>query len=88
MAGRGVTTPSQTAWALMALLAQTDEAIQRGVSFLGQTQTDKTGQAATWPTKLYTGTGFSMHLYFGYEYYSHSFPMMGLGRYAQRMKLM
>ncbi|MCJ1462032.1 hypothetical protein MMC07_000632 [Pseudocyphellaria aurata] len=89
LAGRGATTPSQTAWAVMALLAHlppTDEAIQRGVSFLVQTQAEK-DQTATWPTKLFTATGFPKHSYIGFEYYSHYFPMMALGRYAQKMGL-
>ncbi|MCJ1425341.1 hypothetical protein MMC29_003229 [Sticta canariensis] len=90
VAGRGVTTPSQSAWALMSLLMYlppTDEAIQRGISFLVQTQTDKDGQAATWPQKLYTGTGFPLWLYMGYDLYAHYFPVSALGRYAQKMEL-
>ncbi|MCJ1468017.1 hypothetical protein MMC07_006643 [Pseudocyphellaria aurata] len=90
MAGLGVTTPSQTAWALMSLLAHvppTDEAIQRGISYLVRTQTEKEGQAARWPTKLHTATGFPLCLWMGYDYYDHYFPMMALGRYAQKMGL-
>lgn len=90
LAGRGVTTPSQTAWALMSLLTYlppTDEAIQRGISFLVQTQTDKEGQAATWRQKLYTATGFPLWIYFGFDLYAHYYPMMALGRYAQKMEL-
>lgn len=90
LAGVGVPTPSQTAWALMSLLPHlppTDEAIQRGISFLVRTQTEKGGQAARWPTKLHTATGFPLCLWVGYEYYDHYFPMMALGRYAQKMGL-
>ena len=56
-AGRGTTTASQTAWALMALLAanrpQDAEAIERGCAFLVERQT-----AGTWDEPEYTGTGF------------------------------
>ncbi len=56
-AGRGAATASQTAWALMALLAvnreQDREAIERGCHYLLETQRD-----GTWPEPHYTGTGF------------------------------
>lgn len=55
--GRGPATASQTAWALLGLLAVDHEhyrdAIARGVSFLRTTQT-----AGTWNEPWYTGTGF------------------------------
>lgn len=55
--GQGVSTASQTAWALMALLTAHDDAqpgaIDRGVQFLLQTQAD-----GTWDEPYYTGTGF------------------------------
>jgi len=57
MAGRGAATPSQTAWALMALLAanrpQDEEAIERGCLFLIERQSE-----GTWTETEYTGTGF------------------------------
>ncbi|BDV38239.1 squalene--hopene cyclase [Methylocystis bryophila] len=56
-AGRGATTASQTAWALMALLAvdrpQDKEAIERGCLYLIESQKD-----GTWFEAHYTGTGF------------------------------
>jgi squalene-hopene/tetraprenyl-beta-curcumene cyclase len=55
--GRGVSTASQTGWALMGLIAAGDErhsqAIDRGVSFLLSRQRD-----GTWHEREYTGTGF------------------------------
>jgi len=55
--GRGVSTASQTGWALMGLVAAGDEshsqAIDRGASFLLSTQRD-----GTWHEREYTGTGF------------------------------
>lgn len=57
MKGRGPSTPSQTAWALMALLALGAErwrpAIAAGLEFLVQNQTD-----GSWEEPYYTGTGF------------------------------
>jgi squalene-hopene/tetraprenyl-beta-curcumene cyclase len=56
--GRGESTASQTAWALMALLAtgarKYDEAIGAGLEFLVNTQRDD----GTWDEPYYTGTGF------------------------------
>ena len=56
-AGRGTPTASQTAWALMSLLAanrpQDREAIEHGVMWLVQHQ-----EGGTWPELEYTGTGF------------------------------
>jgi squalene-hopene/tetraprenyl-beta-curcumene cyclase len=56
-AGRGDATASQTAWALMALLAANRErdrdAIERGCHFLLERQRE-----GTWPEPHYTGTGF------------------------------
>jgi squalene-hopene/tetraprenyl-beta-curcumene cyclase len=56
-AGRGKTTASQTAWALMALLAanrpEDCASIERGLVYLIEQQT-----AGTWIEKEYTGTGF------------------------------
>ncbi|KAJ5117465.1 hypothetical protein N7448_011097 [Penicillium atrosanguineum] len=90
LAGRGPSTASQTAWALMGLLASlsaTDKAIQDGVSYLLQTQTRANNESeAFWPETLHTGTGFPNHFYLGYSFYSHYFPMMALGRYVHLME--
>ena len=55
--GRGPPTASQTAWALIGLLAADPagyrEAIGRGIRFLAATQTH-----GTWDEPYYTGTGF------------------------------
>ncbi|KAH7137907.1 putative squalene-hopene-cyclase [Dendryphion nanum] len=85
-AGKGPSTPSQTAWALMGLLATCDhhdEAIEDGVVHLLETQTDVQGRGASWPEWRYTGTGFPNHFYIGYSLYRHYFPLMALGRYVR-----
>ncbi len=55
--GRGESTPSQTAWALLGLMATNDrsfdEAIRKGIAFLVTRQKD-----GTWDEPQYTGTGF------------------------------
>ena len=55
--GKGPSTASQTAWALMALLtietSELDTCIHRGIEFLITTQAD-----GTWDEPYYTGTGF------------------------------
>ena len=57
MKGRGPVTASQTAWALMGLIAvnraEDREAIEKGAAFLIERQTD-----GTWVEPEYTGTGF------------------------------
>jgi squalene-hopene/tetraprenyl-beta-curcumene cyclase len=57
MSGRGTATASQTAWALMGLIAvnrsEDRDAIERGIAFLVERQ--KNG---TWEEAEYTGTGF------------------------------
>ena len=86
-AGVGKPTASQTAWAVMGLLAHmppTHRAIERGVAWLVRRQTkrgDGDAGGATWPEREYTGTGFPNFFYIGYELYPHYFPMMALGRY-------
>ncbi|GFG03405.1 squalene--hopene cyclase [Aspergillus udagawae] len=83
-------TPSQTAWALMGLLAyfpHTDDSIVRGIGYLVSSQTSEELGGASWPEKAYTGTGFPNNFYLGYEYYRHYFPMMALGRYLRSSRL-
>lgn len=90
-AGRGDSTPSQTAWALMGLLGHispTEDFIGAGIKYLLQNQTRKVGSGATWPETKYTGTGFPGHFYLFYTFYSHYFPMMALGRYSRAIQVL
>jgi squalene-hopene/tetraprenyl-beta-curcumene cyclase len=76
-AGVGVSTPSQTAWAVLALQSAglgSQTAAQRGVDFLRRTQLD-----GTWAEPQYTGTGFPRDFYINYHLYRHIFPTMALG---------
>jgi squalene-hopene/tetraprenyl-beta-curcumene cyclase len=78
--GRGASTASQTAWALLALLAAGDahsEAVERGVAWLVGTQTPE----GTWDEPWYTGTGFPWDFTINYHLYRLVFPVTALGRY-------
>jgi squalene-hopene/tetraprenyl-beta-curcumene cyclase len=77
--GRGSSTPSQTAWALLALLEvdPTSDAVERGIGWLIDDQRDDGG----WDEDLYTGTGFPGDFYISYEMYRLVFPISAIGRY-------
>ncbi len=78
--GRGASTPSQTAWALMGLMAVgAQAAIPAGIQFLVRMQ--KT--AGGWDESGYTGTGFPGDFYIDYHLYRDVFPTIALGRYAR-----
>ena len=82
-AGRGESTASQTAWALLALLAVGgDEAMasaERGVAWLTRTQRSD----GSWDEPLFTGTGFPGDFYINYHLYRLVFPISALGRYRR-----
>ncbi len=81
-AGRGESTASQTAWALLALLAAGGEdalaAAERGVAWLAASQRPD----GTWDEPQYTGTGFPGDFYINYHLYRLVFPICALGRYV------
>ena len=76
--GRGASTASQTAWALLALHAagERSHAVERGVAWLIETQRPD----GTWDEPYYTGTGFPGDFYINYHLYRLIFPVMALGR--------
>jgi squalene-hopene/tetraprenyl-beta-curcumene cyclase len=70
-------TPSQTAWALLGLLAAGDassSAVRRGIEYLVTTQKGD----GTWDETLFTGTGFPNVFYLQYHLYRNYFPLMAL----------
>jgi squalene-hopene/tetraprenyl-beta-curcumene cyclase len=90
LAGRGLSTPSQTAWAIMGLLTVCSPdvpAIRAGVKYLLNAQSDRRpeNKGASWLEERYTGVGFPNFFYLGYTLYRHYFPMMALGRYVDAM---
>ncbi len=79
--GRGTSTASQTAWALMAILAAGERdkpATERGVEWLVRNQTED----GTWDEPWFTGTGFPWDFSLNYHLYRHVFPLTALGRYV------
>jgi squalene-hopene/tetraprenyl-beta-curcumene cyclase len=76
--GRGASTASQTAWALLALHAagERSQALTRGVQWLIATQRAD----GSWDEPHYTGTGFPSDYYINYHLYRLAFPVMALGR--------
>ena len=76
--GRGASTASQTAWALLALHAagERGELVQRGIRWLVETQRPDGG----WNEPQYTGTGFPSDYYINYHLYRLAFPISALGR--------
>ena len=87
--GRGPSTASQTAWALLGLLAAggdssdgvVAQAVERAAGYLVETQ-EEDGQ---WLEDEFTGTGFPGDFYIKYHLYRNYWPLMALGRYASRM---
>ncbi|QLE48866.1 squalene--hopene cyclase [Nostoc sp. C057] len=82
--GKGNSTASQTAWALIGLLAAGEatgkfalEAIEQGIGYLVATQKSD----GTWFEADFTGTGFPCHFYLKYHLYQQYFPLIALGRY-------
>jgi len=84
LAGQGTPTASQSAWALMGLLAageaHSDE-VQAGVDYLLSSQ-DHDGR---WQEEQFTGTGFPKVFYLKYHMYSVYFPMIALARYESAL---
>jgi squalene-hopene/tetraprenyl-beta-curcumene cyclase len=79
--GRGAPTASQTAWALLALLAageRDSEVVRRGVAWLVDTQRAD----GTWDEPEFTGTGFPWDFSINYHLYRLVFPVSALGRYV------
>ncbi|MBI2156708.1 MAG: squalene--hopene cyclase [Candidatus Rokubacteria bacterium] len=81
-AGVGESTPSQTAWALLALLAAgrtSGRTVERGVEYLLRTQRAD----GSWEDPLWNGTGFPRVFYLKYHLYAQFFPLWALGIYRR-----
>jgi squalene-hopene/tetraprenyl-beta-curcumene cyclase len=81
LAGLGAPTASQTAWALLGLIAAGEAdspEVRAGVRWLLDTQCAD----GTWHEEPFTGTGFPKVFYLKYHYYPLYFPLMALSRYA------
>jgi squalene-hopene/tetraprenyl-beta-curcumene cyclase len=80
--GVGVSTASQTAWAILGLLAAGDirsDSVAKGIRWLLQRQ-----QAdGSWNEDQYTGTGFPRVFYLSYHMYRNYFPLLALTTYRR-----
>jgi squalene-hopene/tetraprenyl-beta-curcumene cyclase len=77
--GRGVSTASQTAWALLGLVAAGEagsEAAGRAAAFLAEAQRED----GDWDEPHFTGTGFPRDFFINYHLYRTYWPVMALGR--------
>jgi squalene-hopene/tetraprenyl-beta-curcumene cyclase len=80
--GIGESTASQTAWAVLGLLAAGDtrsESVTKGVAYLLAAQR----KDGSWWEKPFTGTGFPRVFYLKYHMYAEYFPLLALTTYAQ-----
>ena len=78
-------TPSQTAWALLGMMAAGEfdsESVRRGMTYL----TTAPREGANWRENLYTGTGFPRVFYLKYHGYSAYFPLWALARYRNLIR--
>jgi squalene-hopene/tetraprenyl-beta-curcumene cyclase len=82
--GRGASTASQTAWALLALLAAGERgaAAQAGVDWLVRRQRPD----GSWDEPQLTGTGFPGDFYLGYHLYRQVFPVTALARHLRTFR--
>jgi squalene-hopene/tetraprenyl-beta-curcumene cyclase len=84
--GQGDSTASQTAWALIGLIAVAEAgmlrdrtALDRGIQWL----IDQQRSDGTWDEDWFTGTGFPQHFYLKYHLYQQHFPLTALGRWLR-----
>lgn len=84
--GKGDSTPSQTAWGLMGIIAAGEAkqkfdlaTMEKAVNYLLTTQR----LDGTWDESYFTGTGFPGHFYLKYHLYQQYFPLLALGRYRK-----
>ena len=80
--GRGPSTASQTAWAVMGLCAFGDPerpSVKRGIEYLIRTQ----NADGSWTEAETTGTGFPKVFYLKYDMYRNAWPLLALATYRQ-----
>jgi squalene-hopene/tetraprenyl-beta-curcumene cyclase len=84
--GQGLSTASQTAWAVMGLCAFDDldrPSVRNGVEYLIRTQ----NADGSWTEAEATGTGFPKVFYLKYDMYRNSWPLLALATYRNQLRL-
>jgi squalene-hopene/tetraprenyl-beta-curcumene cyclase len=84
LAGKGESIPSQTAWALLGLLAAGEArspAVARGIRHLAETQRPD----GSWDDPRWNGTGFPRVFFLKYHLYPVYFPLWALGVYREAL---
>ncbi len=79
----GPSTPSQTAWAILGLIAGGDTAslsVRHGIEYLLETQRPD----GSWHEELATGTGFPKVFYLNYHLYKDYFPLLALASFVKQ----
>ncbi len=91
--GVGPSTPSQTAWAVLGLLAAGDtrsDSVAKGIRWLAERQHEDGSWDERMPGRngesYYTGTGFPRVFYLGYHLYKQYFPLLALTTYRNAME--
>ena len=91
--GVGPSTPSQTAWALLGLLAANDtrsDSVAKGIRWLIEKQHEGGDWDELMPGRngesYYTGTGFPRVFYLGYHLYKQYFPLLALTTYRKALE--
>jgi squalene-hopene/tetraprenyl-beta-curcumene cyclase len=82
----GPSTPSQTAWAVLGLIAGGDNSsssVQHGIEYLLRTQNED----GSWDERLATGTGFPRVFYLNYHLYKDYFPLLALSSFVKARQL-
>ncbi len=89
--GKGPSTPSQTAWALMGLIAASRASselerrcIRRGIDYLLERQASD----GSWPEPETTGTGFPRVFYLRYDMYRNNWPLLALATWRRTWEAM
>jgi squalene-hopene/tetraprenyl-beta-curcumene cyclase len=80
--GQSESTPSQSAWALMGIIAASDHirpSITRGVEYLVRTQNSD----GSWTEDHITGTGFPKVFYLKYDMYRNNWPLLALADFQR-----
>jgi squalene-hopene/tetraprenyl-beta-curcumene cyclase len=78
--GYGQSTPSQTAWAILGLIAVNQgksAEVLEGIQYLLNGQLPN----GTWEEDEFTGTGFPKYFMIRYHNYRNCFPLLALGRF-------